>query len=62
MSFQPILNPSKQNFIGNGSRCETKDDIRQFCVSRGVPFMTVRSDERVEEVLVTRGCVEELIQ
>ena len=37
-------------------------DIRQFCVSRGVPFMTVRSDERVEEVLVTRGCVEELIQ
>ena len=38
------------------------NDIRQFCVSRGVPFMTVRSDERVEEVLVTRGCVEELIQ
>jgi len=31
-------------------------------VSRGVPFMTVRSDERVEEVLITRGCVEELIQ
>jgi len=38
------------------------NDIRQFCVSRGVPFMTVRSDERVEEVLITRGCVEELIQ
>ena len=37
-------------------------DIRRFCASRGVPFMTVRSDERVEEVLLTKGCVEELIR
>lgn len=37
-------------------------DIRRFCVSRGVPFMTVRSDERIEDVLLARGCVEELIR
>ena len=37
-------------------------DIRRFCASRGVPFMTVRSDERIEDVLLARGCVEELIR
>ena len=37
-------------------------EIRRFCASRGVPYMLVRSDERVEEVLRTRGCVEELIR
>lgn len=38
------------------------EDIRRFCASRGVPFMTVRSDERIEDVLLARGCVEELIR
>lgn len=37
-------------------------DIRRFCASRSVPFMTVRSDERIEDVLLARGCVEELIR
>ncbi|MBQ7785193.1 MAG: DUF58 domain-containing protein [Clostridia bacterium] len=37
-------------------------DIRRFCASRGVPFMMVRSDERVEDALLTKGCVEELIR
>lgn len=38
------------------------DDVRRFCASRGVPYMMIRSDERVEEALVTKGCVEELIR
>ena len=37
-------------------------EIRRFCASRAVPYLLVRSDERVEEVLRTRGCVEELIR
>lgn len=37
-------------------------DIRRFCASRGVPFISVGSDERVEDVLLTKGCVEELIR
>ncbi|MBQ2992266.1 MAG: DUF58 domain-containing protein [Clostridia bacterium] len=38
------------------------EDVRRFCASRGVPYMMLRSDERVEEALVTKGCVEELIR
>ena len=38
------------------------DENRRFCASRAVPYLLVRSDERVEDVLRTRGCVEELIR
>lgn len=37
-------------------------EIRRFCASRAVPYMLVRSDERVQDVLRTRGCMEELIR
>lgn len=37
-------------------------EIRSFCASRGVPYLLVKSDERVEDVLQTRGCMEELIR
>ena len=38
------------------------EDVRRFCASRGVPYMMVRSDERAEDALRTKGCVEELIR
>ena len=38
------------------------EDARHFCASRGAQFMMVRSDERVEEVLLTKGCAEEVIR
>lgn len=37
-------------------------EIRRFCASRAVPYLLVKSDERVEDVLRTRGCMEELIR
>lgn len=37
-------------------------EIRRFCVSRAVPYLLMKSDERVEDVLRTRGCMEELIR
>lgn len=37
-------------------------DIRGFCASRAVPYLQMRSDERVETVLLARGCVEGLIR
>ena len=37
-------------------------EIRSFCASRGVPYLLIKSDERVEDVLQTRGCMEELIR
>lgn len=37
-------------------------DIRRFCAAHQVGYMMVRSDERVEEVLLTKGCAEELIR
>ena len=37
-------------------------EIRSFCASRGVPYLLVMSDERAEDVLRTRGCMEELIR
>ena len=38
------------------------EEIRKFCASRAVPYLLVKSDERVEDVLRTRGCMEELIR
>ena len=38
------------------------EDIRRFCAAHEVGYMLVRSDERVEEVLLTKGCAEELIR
>jgi len=37
-------------------------EIRSFCASRAVPYLLMQSSERVEDVLRTRGCVEELIR
>ena len=37
-------------------------EIRSFCASRAVPYLLVKSNERVEDVLRTRGCMEELIR
>ena len=37
-------------------------ETRRFCASRAVPYMLMRSDERVEEALRTKGCMEELIR
>ena len=37
-------------------------DIRHFCASRAVPYLLMRSDERVEHVLRTEGCMEGLIR
>lgn len=37
-------------------------EIRRFCASRAVPYLLMRSDERVEDALRTRGCMEELIR
>jgi len=38
------------------------EEIRAFCASRGVPYLMINSSERVEDVLQTRGCMEELIR
>ncbi len=38
------------------------NDIRHFCASRGVAMMTVGSNERMEDVLLKKGCVEELVR
>lgn len=38
------------------------EGIRRFCASRDVPYLLMRSDERAEDVLRTRGCMEELIR
>ena len=38
------------------------EEIRSFCASRDVPYLLVNSSERVEDMLQTRGCVEELIR
>ncbi len=38
------------------------EDIRQFCAAHQVSYLMVRSDERVEEALLARGCAEELIR
>ncbi|MDO4548146.1 MAG: DUF58 domain-containing protein [Clostridia bacterium] len=38
------------------------NDIRHFCASRAVSYMMARSDERIEEALLTKGCAEGLIQ
>lgn len=37
-------------------------EIRSFCASRGVPYLLMQSSERAEDVLRTRGCMEELIR
>ena len=37
-------------------------EVRSFCASRAVPYLLVNSSERVEDVLQTRGCMEELIR
>jgi len=37
-------------------------EIRGFCASRDVPYLLINSSERVEDVLQTRGCMEELIR
>ena len=37
-------------------------ETRRFCTSRAVPYMLMRSDERAEEALRTKGCMEELIR
>ena len=37
-------------------------EIRRFCASRGVAYLLMKSNERVEDVLQTRGCMEELIR
>jgi len=37
-------------------------ETRRFCASRAVPYMLMRSDERAEEALRTKGCMEELIR
>lgn len=37
-------------------------EIRSFCASRAVPYLLMQSSERAEDVLRTRGCMEELIR
>lgn len=37
-------------------------DVRSFCASRAVPYLLMQSSERAEDVLRTRGCMEELIR
>ena len=37
-------------------------EIRRFCASRDVPYLLMKSSERAEDVLRTRGCMEELIR
>ena len=37
-------------------------EIRGFCTSRDVPYLLMQSSERAEDVLRTRGCMEELIR
>lgn len=37
-------------------------EIRNFCVSRNVPYLLMNSSERAEDVLRTRGVTEELIR
>lgn len=38
------------------------EEIRSFCASRAVPYLLMKSSERVQDVLRTRGCMEELIR
>ncbi len=71
-SFQDVENPSGKRVSVDVDRSALNayqqavdyflKDIRQFCASRGVGYMMMRSDERVEEALLTKGCAEELIR
>lgn len=39
-----------------------RKDMADFCASRGVPLVSVRSDERIEDAIIHKGFAAELIQ
>lgn len=71
-SFQDAENPSGKRFSVDVDRSALRayqqaveyflGDVRKFCGARGVGYIMVRSDERVEEALLTKGCAEGLIR